>query len=82
MLRSGCLSFQFNSRNFGLLSDCVSAARCVSKCRGHDFGSHAAVELLPGTNNILSCGVGVFSHGYTYVFLSSAAPPKKRRLKR
>ena len=49
MLRSARLSFQFNSRNFGLLSDCVSAARCVSKCRGHDFGSHAAVELLPGT---------------------------------
>ena len=46
---SARLSFQFNSRNFGLLSDCVSAARCVSKCRGHDFGSHAAVELLPGT---------------------------------
>ena len=37
------------SRKFGLLSDCMSAARCVSKCRGHDFGSHAAVELLPGT---------------------------------
>ena len=48
-LRSARFSFQFNSRNFGLLSDCVSAARCVSKCRGHDFGSHTAVELLPGT---------------------------------
>ena len=51
-LRSARLSFQFNSRNFGLLSDCVSGA---PKAPARAFAGHL----------ILSCGVGVFSRGYT-----------------
>ena len=51
-LRSARLSFQFNSRNFGLLSDCVSGA---PKAPARAFAGHL----------ILSCGVAVFSRGYT-----------------